>query len=113
MNAPIAASPASSPVPPEAKVFATRPLRTGVRLEDTACFGDDVWNLLPAMLQKHKKTLQLDFTTIPAGFRLAIKEVFYAMLTADPPPGAAAQRHWLAENLPRSGRHWRLTDSGP
>ncbi len=68
-------------------VLRARTLRPGAILSDTACFGDDIWSLSPAILQEHQKSLALDFTTIPAASRLVAKELFDAMLSGDLPPG--------------------------
>ena len=79
--------PRGSAIPPQARVLRTRQLASGARVEDTSCFGDEVWELGPAQHQKHATTLKLDFAHVPADFRLVAKELFYALLTSDLPPG--------------------------
>ncbi|MET8699847.1 hypothetical protein ABZW10_13390 [Kitasatospora sp. NPDC004723] len=74
-------------VPLDTLVFATRPLREGWQLENTARFGDDEWDLSPALLQKQQKTIKLAFHTLPAAYRQVAKEIFYAILALEPPPG--------------------------
>lgn len=70
-------------------VLAGRPLRQGSRLEDTARFSDDVWRLAPAIVQVQERTVVLNFPTIPARFRPAVKRLFYALLCSEleSPPG--------------------------
>lgn len=68
-------------------VFSGRPLREGVCLEDTARFSDDCWPLAPATLQQQQYGWGLYFTTIPATYRLAAKQLCYALLSGDLPPG--------------------------
>jgi integrase len=69
------------------RVLATRKLRPGCALDQTASFADDVWSLTPGLLQKHQHNRYLDFGTLPAQFALSAKEVFYALLTGDLPAG--------------------------
>jgi len=68
-------------------VLAKRPLAPGVALTSTSRFGDDVWNLAPALTQLHQPSLILNFLTLPAPFREVAKELFFAFLTNDLPPG--------------------------
>ena len=68
-------------------MLARRPLRDGTRRPATSRFGDDIWDLTPALLQRHKNALILNFPTLPARFRQAARELCYALLTRDLPPG--------------------------
>jgi hypothetical protein len=68
-------------------VLAKRKLRKGARRADTSRFLDDVWILTPAVLQQHKFALILNFTTVPEQFRQVAKELCYALLIFDLPPG--------------------------
>lgn len=68
-------------------VLANRPLRSGVTLASTSRFGDDVWGLEPAILQKHVKALKLNFPAIPERYRLDAKQLCYAVLAGPLPPG--------------------------
>ena len=68
-------------------VLASRPLRPGARRAGTSRFSDDVWDLTPALLQRHKNSLILNFPTLPARFRPAAKDLCYALLSGDLPPG--------------------------
>ena len=70
-------------------VLAGRPLRPGRRLEDTARFGQDVWDLTPAIFQKHMRALVLTFTPIPPAYRTPVKELCLVMLSGDLPPNEA------------------------
>jgi integrase len=67
-------------------VLSGRPLRPGHRLEETSRFGQDVWDLTPAVFQQHMRALVLNFAPIPAAYRTPIKELCYAMLAGDLPP---------------------------
>jgi hypothetical protein len=68
-------------------VLASRPLRPGARQAATSRFGDDIWDLTPALLQRHKNALILNFPTLPARFRQAAKDLCYALLAGDLPSG--------------------------
>ena len=68
-------------------VLAGRPLRPGARRASTSRFGDDVWDLTPALLQRHKNALILNFPTLPARFRQVAKDLCYTLLARDLPPG--------------------------
>ncbi len=68
-------------------VLARRPLRDGIARTATSRVSDDIWDLTPALLQRHKNALILNFPTLPAQFRLAVRELCYALLTCDLPPG--------------------------
>lgn len=74
-------------IPDDALVLAKRPLVPGVRLADTARFGDDKWDLTPAVHQQHQQALSLNFLTLPAQFRRTAKEFFFALLRHDHPDG--------------------------
>ncbi|WP_372672731.1 hypothetical protein [Amycolatopsis kentuckyensis] len=68
-------------------VLAGRPLRPGVALETTSRFADPVWELGPAILQKHARDARLDFATVvPARHRGTAKELFHTMLSGPLPP---------------------------
>ena len=75
------------PIPGDARVLATRPLRAAARLEDTAVFDDHIWSLTPAMPRADRHSLGLDFSTLPAPFRDVAKQMFFATLTGDVPAG--------------------------
>jgi hypothetical protein len=68
-------------------VLAARPLRPGIALADTSRFGEDLWRLEPAVLQRHVASLTLRFTTVPARYRLHAKQLCYAMLSGPLPAG--------------------------
>jgi hypothetical protein len=68
-------------------VFHDRPLREQVSLTDTARFRDQVWPLAPVTLQRQERGLVLNFTTVPARYRLAAKLVCYTLLSGTLPPG--------------------------
>lgn len=84
-SSPAAARPLQRPGNPY--VLARRPLRPGTRRAATARFSDDVWDLTPALLQRHKNALILNFPTLPAQFRQAARELCHALLARDLPPG--------------------------
>jgi integrase len=64
-----------------------RPLRGGFALDETARFRDDVWPLGPAIQQRQQTAMQLNFASLPANYRTVAKELCYALLSADLPPG--------------------------
>ena len=68
-------------------VLARRPLRDGTARTATSRFSDDIWDLTPALLQRHKNALILNFPSLPAQFRPAVRELCYVLLTCDLPPG--------------------------
>ncbi|MDX3525976.1 hypothetical protein P1P75_05885 [Streptomyces sp. ID05-39B] len=74
-------------IPADALVLAKRPLVAGFQLADTARFGDDKWDLTPAVHQQHQQALSLNFLTIPAQFRRTAKEFFFVLLRHDHPDG--------------------------
>ena len=71
----------------DAMGFGDRPLRDGVARAATARFGDLVWDLSPAIFQRHSRKLILNFAAVPERFRPASKELFFALLAGEPPPG--------------------------
>jgi hypothetical protein len=70
-----------------ALVLGDRPLRPTVARAATSRFGDMVWDLTPATHQQHGRKLTLNFATVPERYRQATKELFYALLAGEPPPG--------------------------
>ena len=68
-------------------VLHRRPLRDGVVAERTSRFADDQWRLEDAVLQRHGLSMMLDFTTLPARYRLTVKHLCYALLSGPLPPG--------------------------
>jgi integrase len=74
-------------IPAGALVLGDRPLRPGVVRAATSRFHDMVWDLSPAILHKHGRKLILDFARVPERFRLAAKELCYALLAGEPLPG--------------------------
>ncbi|WAZ26897.1 site-specific integrase [Streptomyces cinnabarinus] len=87
MTSPVEIAPRSWPVPDRALVLAARPLRAEFRLEETSRFADDAWWLTPAWLRADRKSLKLDFSTVPSPFVATAKSLFYTLLTQDTPPG--------------------------
>lgn len=75
-------------------VLTGRPLNPAYSLQDTARFGDDAWDLRPAMFQQQMKALVLNFTPLPPAYRLTIKHLCFAMLCGDLP--AAERRAGIA-----------------
>ncbi|MFI6048418.1 hypothetical protein ACIA8C_42885 [Nocardia sp. NPDC051321] len=68
-------------------VLAQRPLLAGYRLEQTNRFRDDVWQLGPANLQAHTRSVVVNLALIPDPWRVVAKELLFAMLSGDLPPG--------------------------
>jgi hypothetical protein len=78
---------AAEPIPADAFVFDGRDLRDGINLADTSRFGDDVWHLHPINHQDHLTRNILNFPSLPGQFRAVTKELFYALLVGELPPG--------------------------
>jgi hypothetical protein len=78
---------AAEPIPADAFVLEGHELRDGVELADTSRFGDDIWHLHPINHQDHLNRNILSFPTLPDEFRAVTKELFYALLVGDLPPG--------------------------
>lgn len=76
----------------EELVLSRRPLRPETVLTTTARFGDDVWPLGPAQLQRHQNRMRLNFALVPAPYRQTAKYLFYGMLSGDLPPGERRPR---------------------
>jgi len=68
-------------------VLQARPLRAGGLLEDSSRFGDDRWSLGPAILQRQREALLINFEPFPDGYRVIAKELAYAMLSGQLPSG--------------------------
>jgi hypothetical protein len=68
-------------------VLRGRELRNGTVLEHTSRFADDRWALTPAIIQRHERSLVLDFTVLPAEYRTVARELFYGLLSGPLPPG--------------------------
>ncbi|MEU9291461.1 hypothetical protein AB0D57_44310 [Streptomyces sp. NPDC048275] len=64
-----------------------RPLRDGLALEETSQFGDDVWQLGPAIHKSNVRNLILNFERVPTGFRAVAKQLAYALLSGPLLPG--------------------------
>ncbi len=77
-------------IPADTLVLARRPLRPGTAAESTSTFGDDIWQLSPAVFKRHQLAQILDFTTLPANLRHVAKELFLALLRFDLPAGEQA-----------------------
>jgi hypothetical protein len=104
----------------EVFVLHGRTLRPGYVLEETSRFSDDVWQLTPANHKQHELTLILNFLSIPARYRLTVKQLFYAMLAGPLPPAESRPAlvtlrgmfssvkqflEWLETHPTVSGRH--------
>jgi integrase len=71
----------------EVRVLREYPLRDGHTLAATSRFTDDVWQLGPALHQRHTRNLILDFTTLPHRYRTFAKELNCAFMAMPLPPG--------------------------
>ncbi|MEU8003670.1 hypothetical protein AB0B66_21140 [Catellatospora sp. NPDC049111] len=78
-------------VPADQFVLSGRSLNPDWRLEQTSRFGDDVWDLRPALFQRHLKARVLDFKSIPVTYRQTVKHLCLAMLAGVLPPGESRQ----------------------
>lgn len=81
-------APAAAALPSaHALVLDGRELRPGSTLTSTSRFADQVWDLTPALMQKHQRGKKLDFTTLPTRYRRVAKELCYAKLAGALPEG--------------------------
>jgi hypothetical protein len=74
-------------VVPSAFVLQGHELREGIELATTSRFGDDIWDLHPINHQDQLVRTILNFPTLPEQFRVVAKELFYALLVGELPPG--------------------------
>jgi len=74
-------------IAPDAFVLQGHELREGIELATTSRFGDDVWDLYPINHQDQLVRNILNFPTLPEQYRAVTKELFYAMLVGELPPG--------------------------
>lgn len=82
----------SAGISPDTLVLADRPLKPGTDLEATARFGQDVWDLVPAILQVQQLKQSIHFLTVPVQYRQTAKELFFALLRNDHPHGMPNSR---------------------
>ena len=82
----------SSPAAADAYVLENRDLQEDVLLAATSRFGDDVWDLTPLNHQAHHRMMSLHFPSLPPQFQAVAKELFYALLTCEPPEGEGRLR---------------------
>lgn len=68
-------------------VLGERALLAGYRLEQTNRFRDDIWQLGPANLQAHTRSVVVNLSLIPDTWRTVAKELLFAMLSGELPPG--------------------------
>ena len=76
-------------IDPDAFVLGGHELREGIELATTSRFGDDIWDLHPINHQDQLVRSILNFPTLPEPFRAVTKELFYALLVGELPPGEA------------------------
>ena len=76
-------------IDPDAFVLGGHELREGIELATTSRFGDDIWDLHPINHQDQLARSILNFPTLPEPFRAVTKELFYALLVGELPPGEA------------------------
>lgn len=74
-------------IDPNAFVLHRHELREGIELATTSRFGDDIWDLHPINHQDQLVRSILNFPTLPEPFRAVTKELFYALLLGELPPG--------------------------
>ncbi|MDT9686673.1 hypothetical protein RND61_32105 [Streptomyces sp. TRM76323] len=65
---------------PDTPVLSTRPLRPGTTVADLARFGEDRWNLTPALFQEHASRVCVYFHDVPAGFQHVSKVLVWLMI---------------------------------
>ncbi|WP_405178868.1 hypothetical protein OG225_33565 [Nocardia sp. NBC_01377] len=94
----LALTSASDDLPgPDTLVLFNRSLRPGADREVLSRFGQDRWDLSPALLQRHSSALAVDFAEVPHDFRLPVKQIAWLLLNAE--PGQAADHRFRAGPL--------------
>lgn len=63
-----------------------------MRLADTSRFGENVWYLKQAQMQRHQTEQVLNFERVPEPFRRTAKEISFVLLRGDLPPGCESIR---------------------
>ena len=58
---------------PETPVLLNRQLRPGTQPSELSSFGDERWNLTPAIFEGHLQSVSLNFALVPAAFRETAK----------------------------------------
>lgn len=76
-------------VDPTTLVVANRPLRPGVRVEDTSRYGDDVWDLSPVIHEGHETQLTIRWSRIAPPFVEQFKRYVHVLLAEEDLPGLA------------------------
>jgi hypothetical protein len=76
-------------IDPDTFVLDGHELREGIELATTSRFGEDIWDLHPINHQDQLARSILNFPTLPEPFRSVTKELFYALLAGELPPGEA------------------------
>jgi integrase len=67
-------------------VLLTRPLRPGTDPAVLSVFGEDRWQLTPALFEEHVASTSLNFAAVPVRFRHTAKHYVWQLLScADPP----------------------------
>jgi integrase len=95
-------------------VLSGRPLRPGHWLERTSRFGQDVWDVTPAIFQQHARAVVLNFSPFPPACRAAVKELCYIMLSGQLPPNESRPKVLsIRRHLVELKRFTRWLDSRP
>ncbi len=80
-------------------VLLHRNLVPGTDPKDLSVFGDDVWNLTPAVFEAHYRAYSLNFTTRPAALREATKLYFWHLVN-HPAPMPLRHAHTSRLSMP-------------
>ncbi len=67
-------------------VLLNRPIRPGTDPAVLSVFGDDRWELTPALFEEHVAATSLNFATIPAALRTTAKNYVWQLLNCPDPP---------------------------
>jgi hypothetical protein len=70
---------------PDTPVLLNRQLRPGTQPSQLSRFGDDRWNLTPAIFEGHLQSVSLNFTLVPAAFRDIAKRYAWLELNHEDP----------------------------
>ncbi|WP_433258269.1 hypothetical protein ACQPYK_22990 [Streptosporangium sp. CA-135522] len=68
---------------PDTPVLANRPLRQDTEPRWLSVFGDDRWNMTPAIFDDNTKSVSIPFAKVPEPLRLQLKHVAWNLLNYD------------------------------
>ena len=77
----------------ETVVLQNRPLRADTDVTALSRFGDECWNLTPALLAPHARSTSLNFGSVHPDFVFALKHLYWAMINHDGDDATVNRHH--------------------